>query len=297
MNLLLVLEKYVQIYLNQQIILNQMKVVYNGEVLNDSEITFNLNDRGFLFGDGFFETFFCSKHNIPYFKEHYERILAAFKVFNFDLGSLPSLNDLQETICKTVSFNKLPNARIKIIFWRKEGGLYNTTNTSFNYLINITNLEINTTKNKSATFQKKGTNTSSNFSKFKPLSGFKYIHAGLELNSSNHEEIILLSDSEKISEALYSNIFWCKDHVFYTPSLKTGCIDGIMRKIIIEYFKSKNIKTNLCESTMSELLNADFVFTCNSLNIQSVIQIDDNYFQENPLIENLRSELLTKYLN
>ena len=297
MNLLLVLEKYVQIYLNQQIILNQMKVVYNGEVLNDTEITFNLNDRGFLFGDGFFETFFCSKNNIPYFKEHYERILAAFKVFNFDLKSLPSFNDLYETISITTNLNNLANARIKIIFWRKEGGLYNTTNRDFNYLININNLEVNTTKSKAASFQKKGANTFSSFSSFKPLSGFKYIHAGLELNSSSHEEIILLSDSEKISEALYSNIFWCKDHAFYTPSLKTGCIDGIMRKIIIEHFKSKNIKTTLCESSKSDLLDADFIFTCNSLNIQSVIQIEDIFFQENPIIDNLRSELLTKYFN
>ena len=274
-----------------------MKVVYNGTVLNDTEVNINLLDRGFLYGDGFFETFFCAKNKIPHFLLHYNRIQNALKVFNFNQKTLPTDTEFYDYIIKLATLNNLNNTRVKIIFWRTEGGLYNTANTSYNYLITTVNLEALKSNSKTACFQKKGTNTLSDFSPFKPLSGFKYIHAGLELNKSKFEEIIILSESNKVSEALYSNIFWGKENTIYTPSLKTGCIAGIMRNLVINYLTSLNVLVIETEVPKEAVLSADFVFTTNSLGIQSIAQIENKVFTENPLIKKMISELLTKYLN
>lgn len=274
-----------------------MKVVYNGKVLNESEVSIKISDRSFLYGDGFFETLFCTENICPYLDKHYNRITSAFKVFNFDTKALPSLEGISESISTTNSLNGLNNARVKIIFWREVGGLYNTPNTSFNYLITFSTLDSFKTNNKTAVYQKKGTNTYCDFSPFKPLSAFKYIHAGIELQNTGFDDIIILSDAGNISEGLYSNLFWCTNGIYFTPKLTTGCINGIMRNNIIDYLISNNFQIIEIEANKVDLLNANYVFSCNSLGIQSITQIENKKYSESPLVKELTTVLLTQYFN
>ena len=89
---------------------------------------------------------------------------------------------------------------------------------------------------------------------------------------NNYQNCMLINEKKELVEALNANVFLIKGNSILTPSLETGCINGIIRKKLIEGLQ-KNDVFSLIECSISpfELLKADEVFLTNSMNeIQSV---------------------------
>ncbi|TCK06272.1 aminotransferase class IV [Phorcysia thermohydrogeniphila] len=74
------------------------------------------------------------------------------------------------------------------------------------------------------------------------------------------DEALLFSPDGFISETAFANIFFVKDGVFYTPSLKTGCLPGTRRAFILELLKTMGVPCIEGFFTLRELLQADEVF-------------------------------------
>ena len=80
------------------------------------------------------------------------------------------------------------------------------------------------------------------------------------------DEAIILNLESNICETTASNIFIAKDKHLMTPPLSSGCVNGIVRKQIVENaslwgysIEEKNMKT-------IELIKSDEVFLTNSIN-------------------------------
>lgn len=270
-----------------------MEVVLNGKFINEADCSFKTNNRAFLYGDGFFETLFIKNNYIPHFSEHYNRIKDAFTCFHYNTVELPSEETFIELIQQCASKNNLDFGRVKMIFWRSEGGLYTPTSTSFQFLITVLPLTELNTKDKTAIISSHNHNAESITSRYKTLNALNYVLAGLELSKTTADDILLLDQHNHISEALYSNIFFVIENNIHTPSLKTGCINGIMRQLIIKQFKGSITEG---EFTETDLLRADEVFTTNSLSIQNITKIGQTTFSKKEQATILKQTLLGKYL-
>ncbi len=79
-------------------------------------------------------------------------------------------------------------------------------------------------------------------------------------NQRGGDEALLLSTNGFISETAFANVFFVKGETFYTPSLRTGCLNGTRRRFILDLVKKLGI--NLIEGyfTLSDLYDADEVF-------------------------------------
>lgn len=263
-----------------------MKIILNGHFHEESNATLQLSDRGFQYGDGFFETILYSSKSCPLWSEHLERITTAFELFDFDINQLPNLLNEIKTLC---SKNNLKKARIKIMFWRKEGGLFTPSTNNFNYVI-ITkeNTQRETYKNQ-IDFYPKPINSFTPFSFLKTISSLKYVLVGKYMQSRHLDEIIILDINGYISETLYCNIFWIKNNKLFTPSLKTGCVAGVMRKKIIQnHSHQSTIDEGLFKP--EELINADAIFLTNALGIYPVKNINTSSFDiSHPLIDIMKN--------
>ena len=51
-----------------------MFVFLNGQILSESKAHLSIWDRGFLLGDGIFETVRLRNGDLEYFREHYQRL-------------------------------------------------------------------------------------------------------------------------------------------------------------------------------------------------------------------------------
>ena len=97
-----------------------------------------------------------------------------------------------------------------------------------------------------------------------------------------------------------ANIFLIKGNEVLTPSLDSGCINGIIRKKLIELLR-KNEIFSIKETQISpfELLKADEVFLTNSITeIQSVDQYRKKHYskEKSELIKVLFKKEIAKNL-
>ena len=81
---------------------------------------------------------------------------------------------------------------------------------------------------------------------------------------NQYENCLLLNTNKSIVEALNGNLFLVKDNVIKTPPLEDGCLNGIMRKQVLEIIK-KIPDFECIEASISpfELQKADELFVTN----------------------------------
>ena len=65
------------------------------------------------------------------------------------------------------------------------------------------------------------------------MSALPYVMAGIEKQNRGLDDLIILSTKDHVSECIASNIFWLRKGTIYTPSLRSGCIEGIRRAQLI----------------------------------------------------------------
>ena len=89
--------------------------------------------------------------------------------------------------------------------------------------------------------------------------------AGIHKNEQKLDECILLNDKHHIIETISSNIFAVKNGVLYTPPVSDGCVDGVMRKKIIEIANENKIAVYEISIMQNVLLAADELFLTNTI--------------------------------
>jgi branched-chain amino acid aminotransferase len=85
------------------------------------------------------------------------------------------------------------------------------------------------------------------------------------------QEALFCDTRGRVSEGTGSNVFAVVDGVLLTPTLATGCLDGVTRGLVLEWTAAIEL-----DLSPSELLGADEVFiTSSTRDIQPVRRIDD----------------------
>jgi branched-chain amino acid aminotransferase/4-amino-4-deoxychorismate lyase len=267
-----------------------MKAIFNNEIINDKEITLGVEDRAIQYGDGIFETIIVRERHSTLIKYHYHRLKEGAAALNFRLPHYFNIQYLESSILKLIRENDIKRtARIKVLSWRKKGGYYTPESQQSNILIhaNIHHEEKEILRN--VGISKTIRNHHSPYSQFKTMNSLKYILASMEKEDSGFDDLIILNERDHVSELLYSNIFWIKNNVYYTPSLETGCIKGVMRSYLIDRLEEKGLSLREVHVVPEELLKADHVFATNASGIRHIIEIADNQFEVNPHLSDINT--------
>jgi len=100
------------------------------------------------------------------------------------------------------------------------------------------------------------------------------ILAKIEANHTGADDAIMLDLNGFVAETNATNIFMIKDDVVYTPFSK-ACLPGITRSLIIELCKENNIPIFEKDISVTELYNADEVFTTGTMGeLDRAVEID-----------------------
>ena len=243
-----------------------MKAIFNSRIINTSEPLILSSNRAFCYGDGLFETIVTGKDRIDLIGAHLGRVERGCAVMGMELPGIISIEYIQECIETLVAENNIEgNVRTKLIVWRNEGGLYAPDNSSTSFLIEVKPSD----KPFFRSAQKLGISEHyhtqlSPISFAKTLNALQYVMAGKQMKDNGWDEILLTDNKGNISETHIANIFWLMNDELYTPKLDTGCIDGIMRRTLIEKAKSVDISINEVIQTQEVLSNAESIFSTNA---------------------------------
>jgi branched-chain amino acid aminotransferase len=107
------------------------------------------------------------------------------------------------------------------------------------------------------------TRQANDVSLYKTTTYFPYRHAADFAREQNLDDCLLLNTSKRICDSSISNIFWIKDQVAHTPPLSEGCIDGAMRRHLLEKMPEAGFSVTEERLSLETLLAADEVFLTN----------------------------------
>ncbi len=245
---------------------------FNGEIFSKDTFFLNHNNRGYRYGDSLFETLRVIDKKIIFWEDHYLRLMSSMRILRMEIPMNFTMEFLQEQILSTVAANSNEQniARVRLSVFRNDGGFYTPNTNDISYIIEVEKL------NNSFYTLSKDTYEVELFKDFyvnpDMLSTLKTnnkiinVVGSIFAKENNYNNCLLLNNAKQVVESLNGNIFLVKGNTIKTPPKKDGCLNGIIRKKLIDII-SKIEPYNLEETSISpfELQKADELFITNAI--------------------------------
>ena len=243
-------------------------VNYNGKLLNANEPLLKVDNRAFRFRDSVFETIRVMNGQVLFLNEHIARLTKGINALKMDLSPEYTTDFFQRQIDELIKTNAVTaGGRIRLTVFRNGEAFYTPPVNSTSYIIEAYAIDENeyTLNQKGYTVDiynevKKQQNS---LSSIKSGNSLLYVLAGVHKTKQQLDECILMNSKGDVIESINSNVFAVKNGVLYTPPVAEGCVDGVMRKKLIEVAFKNRIAVYEINIAQSVLLSADEVFLTN----------------------------------
>lgn len=272
-----------------------MYVYLNDIFVREEDARVSVFDRGFLYGDGLFETMRAYDGCIFRLNRHLQRLLNGCSFLKIDLPL--SAGELEDALYRLIRMNKLRNARIRLTVTRGTGGLGIDVRGCKSPTVVISSREYHPHPDE---LYRDGVSIgiSSRLScrmapdnaSLKSLNFIENILVRAEAKEGEFE-MVMKSRDGYITEGTVSNIFFVKDGVLLTPSLEAGILRGITRDTVIEISGMLGIPLREGLFGEDELLSADEVFLTNTvIGIMPVRSVDGRGFRSGEITGRIMGE-------
>ena len=244
---------------------------FNG-LLQNNVTTFD--NRAFLYADALFDTLIYKNNSLVFFEKHYFRLLASMRQLRMDIPNFFTQEYWQQEILKTIEANALINARVRTTVFRDALGLFTPSKQEVAILIQVSGLKQTVKETYSLGLYKDHLLNTNTLDNLKTTNRVHNVLAAIYAKENGFDNCILINHKKQVAETINATIFLVVGLEVRTPPLSSGCINGIVRQKVIDFFKmTKDYEIKEVEITPFELQNADEVFLTNSvMGIQPVTQ-------------------------
>ena len=258
--------------------------IYNGHLISLYEPTLSFNNRAFRYGDSLFETIKWTNGKAMFITDHVKRIKLGMTTLRMNVPAEFTSANIEQLMIELVKKNNISgDARIRLTVFRNEGGFYTPLTNDISFLIESEAME-----DTGYTLNQKGLwvdvyaeikKPINKVSAIKTGSALLYVMAGLTKTSLRLDDCLLINENGNIIEAISSNIFAIKNGVLYTSPITDGCVDGVMRKQVLDIAKQHKILVFEQTLTVHTLTNGDELFLTNAIKgIQWVGQFKNKFY-------------------
>lgn len=242
---------------------------FNGKIVKEEDIGISPNNRSFKYGDGCFETMKIIDNNLLLSDLHFQRLFSSLETLRFTVPAFFTAKYVETQIRELVKINGYNTlARIRLVVYRGDGGLYDLENKNVNFIIQSW-----PGKSDSNYFNEAGFNvniftnariTADLFSSIKSNNYLRYAMAAMYAKENELNDCILTNAYNRIADSTIANVFIVTDGVIKTPALTEGCVSGVMRTHLLNCFKKEALPFIETEISQETLLNASEVFLTNA---------------------------------
>ena len=243
-------------------------VNYNGNIQENSTVLVESN-RGFLYGDSVFETIKVLDNKVLFLEDHYFRLMASMRICRMEIPMSFTMEFVEEQIVNLVlSLPKSNSFRIRFSVYRNSDGFYSPISNDVEFIIVALPLENELYKIEKETYEvelyKDFFIPKHLLSTLKTNNKMLHITGSIFAKENGYDNCLVLNEEKNVVEALQSNLFMKMGNVISTPPISDGCLNGIMRKQVIELLK-KTEGVELREVSISpfDLQKADELFLTN----------------------------------
>ncbi|NVK19914.1 MAG: aminotransferase class IV [Methylocystaceae bacterium] len=239
---------------------------FNGELLPLRGVHIQATDRGFLLGDGFFETMAANKGQVIHFDAHMTRLEDTARKLKFPLPY--NREELKDAVDKVLLGNQFLKTRtaLRLTITRGSGPRGLMPPLELNPQVLLTASEVPdhfpSAKVKTVSICR---NEKSPTAQIKSLCYLDNILAMEEAHEHGSDEALMLNSAGHITEGSISNIFFVKNDQLLTPKISDGVLPGIMRNCVLE--TAHKLGMNIVEDSLEPeiIQTCDEAFLTNSL--------------------------------
>ena len=239
---------------------------FNGKITDLSDQL--INNRAFLYGDAVFETLIIFNDKILFWEDHYFRLMSSMRIIRLDIPDKYTPEFFKENIIKIHNnISQTGNSRIRINIYRSSGGKYKPEKNTPSFIISCESINYNTYKLNKGHYEvdlyKDYYLDNQLISSIKSNNKIINVVASIYASENGFDNCILLNKDKLVSEFINSNLFIIKDEKIYTPTLKSGCLNGVVRKNLFKILSSSSFE--VCEQDLStfDITQSDEIFGTN----------------------------------
>jgi len=261
-----------------------MLVYLNNTIVPAAEAKISVFDHGFLYGDGIYETMRVYDGIVFLIDEHLDRLRRSASLIGLNLPK--NDDDIRSAVYDTLLANGLSDAYVRLTVSRGYGEIgldpdlckeptfiiiaEKFKNYPRSYYENGIRLKIASVRRN----LKEALNP-----QIKSLNFLNNILAKIEAKQADAHEAIMLNASGHLTEGTVSNIFFLKNSILQTPSIKCGILDGITRALVIDLAQKNAISVKEGNFKPEDLYGATEVFITNStMEVMPVSRVDEVHF-------------------
>jgi len=266
-----------------------IKVWIDGTLYHRNEAKISVFDSLCQGGDAVWEGLRVYNGKVFCIDEHLNRLLESAKSMAFE--KVPELAYIKDAIFTTLKANKMfDETHIRLTLTRGEkitSGMNPKLNQKGCTLIILAEWKPSIYSGEKLKL------VTANIRRNSPLCLDSKIHhnnlinnilAKIEANNANVDDAIMLDLYGFVAETNATNIFMIKNGIVYTP-FADACLPGITRGLIIKICLENNIPVFEKNISVTELYNADQVFTTGTMGeLAQVVEIDKRIINDNGLI-------------
>lgn len=258
-----------------------MQVWMNGSFRDLDEASIPVTDRGFLLGDGFFETMRAHEGKIAWLEAHMGRLDHHAELIEFPLDLLPETEEVAEIVAKLFEQIHRKDAVVRMTVSRGSGerGLLPPDLPDPTILITAEPFDpldpnIGLTL---ATSQKVRRNPHSVAGSIKSTNYMDNIAAKQEVQKYGAQDALILSADGHVAETTVANLVGIIGETLWTPHEDTGILCGLARDYVLQVAEESEIEVTFEPKAPEELKEFDAVFTANALQGLRVVDRVDGY--------------------
>lgn len=244
---------------------------YNGSLIAEETLPLSKDNRGFFYGDGFFETIRLIDGKPVHLEDHLDRMNRSFQFLQMQPPFETDTDTLDGLITELAQSNLVnEGGRVRLTVFRKSGGGYTPNHDMCGYIIQCSPLSDNLFAiNRNGihiTLYTQNHKPVAPLCTLKTLNGLIYVMAGIYARNQECDDALIMNSDDGIIESTHSNIFIVKGNTIITPGVDEGCIPGIMRRNILKIIENKtSYELKRGRIVTKDLHEADEVFLTNAI--------------------------------
>ena len=250
----------------------------NGRFVPENEATVSIFDRGFLYGDGVFETMRFYSGKIFRLAQHLQRLTYGLESLRLDCAIEAA--QVEAIFDELLDRNHLKDGVARICVTSGPVG-HDRAGAAQPTLV-LTSQALDPARVPSSMRAMTATirlDEDSVFAGVKTSNRLPYIVARTQASQSGFDEALLLNEHSHICEFSVSNIFLVKVGALWTPPLVDGPLPGVTRDAVIMLAAKLGVTCYEMSLGLDGFNDADEVFATNSLiEVTPVRELDERRF-------------------
>lgn len=251
-----------------------MKLWLNGRLVEATQARIDPADRGFLLGDGVFETMVGRSGRVPELARHYTRLKDGAALLRLPVAITQT--ELALAIEELMGANGVVDAALRLTVTRGVGprGVLPAFSAMPTILLTASPLPEPALPARLIVSSLRRDETSP-LSRIKSLNYLPNILARLEADEQGADDALLLNHEGRVAEASAASLFVYQQGQWVTPPVSEGALPGICRAVLLAAGKIQEARVSL-----ADLHTAQALCVGNALSLRPVLCLGDHYCPE-----------------